>query len=78
VKLFPNPSNNTTHISLTNVNDNETFKARMYTIEGKFVKEITLVHGDNSLDVSNLHNGIYVIRIQNKTYTSTHKLIIQK
>ncbi|MDD3280478.1 MAG: T9SS type A sorting domain-containing protein [Bacteroidales bacterium] len=78
VKLFPNPSNNTTHISLTNVNDNETYKARMYTIEGKFVKEITLVHGDNSLDVSNLHNGIYIIRIQNNTYTSTHKLIIQK
>ena len=54
-KVYPNPSNS--HISISNITGN--FKFEIYTLKGELIKEGNY----NNIPISELENGIYIIKI---------------
>ena len=54
-KVYPNPSNN--HISINNISGN--FKFEIYTLNGMIIKEGNYIN----ISISDLENGVYIIKI---------------
>lgn len=70
-KIFPNPVHgNTMHISTT-----KTLKISIYNLIGKKILESTLDQGNDTVDVSSLKNGVYIINLKTDTETVTKKFI---
>jgi hypothetical protein len=59
-------------VSLTNCNENASVE--FYTIDSKLVKSF-FVNGENSMNVSDLKKGIYVVKINSATQKSVFKAI---
>lgn len=71
--LYPNPTNTSeVTISSTSVSD---ISVTVYDVLGKQVKKQTITN--NTLNVSNLKSGIYLLRITQNDSTSTKKLVIR-
>ncbi|WP_239000285.1 family 16 glycosylhydrolase [Hyunsoonleella ulvae] len=70
-KIFPNPANETLHIASKHNVD----KIEIYTLLGN--KVLIKDHPMNSLDISNLTKGIYLLMIYSKSKIETIKLIKQ-
>ncbi|MBQ0786392.1 MAG: T9SS type A sorting domain-containing protein [Oceanihabitans sp.] len=74
--IFPNPvEDGVLNIQLNNVNSNYDYK--MYNVIGGLVKKGTLNTGLNTLDVSNVATGIYVVRMTDGKTVSSQKIIIK-
>ncbi len=74
--IYPNPSNsNVTIKSLINVGD---VSISIFDINGRTVysKESNLTN-DININTENLRTGVYILKIQNKSFTYANKLIIQ-
>jgi len=72
-KVYPNPASDFVTIETNNV---EISAVKIYDILGKNVlkqNELT----NNRLDVSNLRNGIYFLKIESNGNSITKKLIIK-
>jgi hypothetical protein len=80
VNVFPNPSTGLFTIQSTSVNVNA--RVEIYNMLGETIYTQTLrqAQGDNTIDLRNKANGIYLYRILTETggLISTGKLIIQK
>ncbi len=64
-KLFPNPAKNKLSISSTQIRNTS---GEIYSYDGRKVLEFKLDGNDlNTLDISELPSGLYVIRIENKS-----------
>jgi len=71
--IYPNPTNgNSVTISSTR---NAAISVQVYDILGKQVKNETLVN--NTLNVSNLKSGVYIIKIIQSNASTTKKLVIK-
>ncbi|MDD4528969.1 MAG: T9SS type A sorting domain-containing protein, partial [Bacteroidales bacterium] len=75
--IFPNPASNQVYINLKNYNK-ETFKLDIYNQLGMNVKTIMINQMSNRINVSELSNGIYFLKIETTNGVSCKKLIIQK
>jgi len=64
INLYPNPANNYVKLTFIDLSFNQS-KIIMYDLSGKQVKEknIVLNTSDMSLDVSDLNNGVYLLKI---------------
>ena len=71
---YPNPSNNSLKIEILFFND-ELFKLTIYNLLGAqlFVKNVP--KGVSDIDISNLSDGIYFIKIESKNKTEIKKII---
>ena len=58
--IYPNPANDVLRIE--NISDNQ--EVIVYSINGAIVKKV-VVSGDNAIDISELHPGMYVIEAGN-------------
>ncbi len=75
ISLIPNPANNLITINFKNtVKDN--LVANIIDIAGNLVLEQMLIGEVNRIDVSNLSNGTYFVKINSNKNTKTLKLII--
>lgn len=63
---FPNPAQDFIHLSHNSLNIEE---VRIYSIEGQLVSTTKLI--DNTLDISSLQNGIYMIKLVDKSAGQT-------
>ena len=65
IKAFPNPASSTLSLEVPNLT-NETSKYLIYSINGTLVKEVesSVINQKTTLDISDLENGIYIIRIE--------------
>ncbi|WP_299102271.1 T9SS type A sorting domain-containing protein [uncultured Winogradskyella sp.] len=70
--LYPNPTN-TGSVSISSTNS-EAISVQVYDILGKQVKNETL--SNNTLNVSNLKSGVYIIKITQNNASTTKKLVI--
>lgn len=71
MSVFPNPANNYIHINKLN-------KDALYTITdiaGKVVIEGMVSKQQSTIGVTDLHNGIYILNIDDGESLSTHKII---
>lgn len=70
-KMFPNPTNNTKiYFSVT-----EEVSINIYTVLGKLVKSTKVSQIKNSVDISNLSKGFYLVKINSGKQFITKKLI---
>jgi endonuclease I/chitodextrinase len=69
--VFPNPTNgNTIYIKTT-----ESSTLNIYNILGQIVKSATITRGKNSIDISNLSKGVFIVRMHSGRTTFSKKLI---
>ena len=62
--IYPNPAKNNLQISINNIQDiNE--KLEIYNVYGKLVKQVNTTNYLLNIDISNLENGVYFIKIGN-------------
>ena len=74
--VYPNPVNaGLLNIKLNTANSN--YEYQMYNVIGGLVKKGSLTTGLNTLDVSTIASGIYVVRMTDGTIVSSQKVIIE-
>ena len=60
MSVYPNPATDRICVTLENL---ESIDATLFDMSGRAVKTLTLRNGDNTIDISTLQNGIYLIRV---------------
>ncbi|MBC8884258.1 T9SS type A sorting domain-containing protein [Flavobacterium piscinae] len=71
--IYPNPV--IFELTIQSVFNNYHYK--VYTADGKLVKQGTFDETTNSIDVSTLTSGLYFIHFESDGYQTTHKIIKQ-
>ncbi|MES2380352.1 MAG: T9SS type A sorting domain-containing protein [Bacteroidota bacterium] len=74
LKLYPNPTNGKVNIEFSN---NILRNIEIIDLSGKTMKELVSSQTMNSVDVSDLKQGIYFVKAYTDNGTSTQKLIIE-
>jgi hypothetical protein len=75
VTLFPNPSNGSVTVNTTGLTGN--IDVKISNLQGKVLFEKSLVSDSETIDLSTLPKGIYVVLISNNGMSSVDKLILQ-
>jgi hypothetical protein len=73
--MFPNPAKNIVNIKCETVIGN--IQATITDLMGKKIKLQALSIGNNSIDITNLAKGFYLITVASETGSKTQKLIIE-
>jgi hypothetical protein len=73
--LLPNPANNIATINIKNFERNSVV-ANIIDVTGNIIREQKLINEVNTIDVSDLSNGTYFVKINSNKNTKTLKLII--
>jgi hypothetical protein len=76
VKIFPNPTVDLLNISLPASDDQLSYK--VISITGQIIKTGTLENGNNTIDVTDLNSGSYIVQIHNKGKFSFSKKILKQ
>lgn len=74
--VYPNPSHDQFNITLTG--NEVTTDIMLYTASGMCVKAAKMSGNHYKLDVSDLPAGIYILKMQNDTFSKSEKLMIAK
>ncbi len=82
LSAYPNPFNPSTSIRYS-LSRNDVVTLSVYDVNGRLVQtllERTMPAGEHSLnfDAGHLPSGLYIARLQSKTATATHKLMLVK
>ncbi len=75
VKVFPNPTSNEVHILLPSAEGN--YSLVIYNTSGEEIKSIPLKNNSNTIDISNLSSGEYLLRINKNNAPYTCQKIIK-
>ena len=80
VSIIPNPSNGNVNIIISDADKNVTLT--VYNVIGQVVKTYATTESPSvfsqQLDLTNMTNGTYLLKIQSGTKTATKKLVITK
>jgi hypothetical protein len=77
LKIYPNPASNQLNIVCNT--DAAPAMLNIYSITGSFVLQLELVKDQTSLDISDLKEGVYIIRARNGDLPVCYnKLIVSK
>ncbi|HPT53121.1 MAG TPA: T9SS type A sorting domain-containing protein, partial [Bacteroidales bacterium] len=71
MNVYPNPANNVIY-----VNNAEGAQVTVFDINGKVVAEVEAATATQSIDVANLTQGLYIVRIANGNEVATSKISI--
>lgn len=78
-KLFPNPAQNTLNVQIDGLTDFKSFDIRLFSMLGQEVKKIELHKRTESIDISELQLGMYLVLIyQDKVLIGNTKIEITK
>ncbi|MEQ6122876.1 endonuclease [Pseudotenacibaculum sp. MALMAid0570] len=69
--IYPNP----TSLNYIFIKNNESLNVQVFNILGKRIKQQTISNSNQRLDLSNLSNGIYLLKISDGKNTTTRKII---
>jgi hypothetical protein len=75
--IYPNPAKDFFTVNVTE-NFNEQSVLNIYNIFGSLIKTETLNQNQQSINISDLSNGLYLVTIKSKESTQNQKLIIQR
>ncbi len=73
--IYPNPAVNELNISFPT---NKVAKVRIFDLTGKIVATVESVSSNEPINISNLRNGVYMVRISTENTTITKKITISK
>ena len=71
IRIYPNPANSIINIDIPFSYDNS--KVRLFDVNGRSIKEVTSV---NSIDVSGLGSGIYMLSLEIDNTVINKKIVI--
>ena len=77
VFVYPNPSSNELHINITQFTPAD-LKCEIYNANGQFVKSIKQLDFQNTVDLSDLACGMYVVKVYNAEVNAIKKITIAK
>jgi hypothetical protein len=69
-------ANSTSELFVKGLLDIENAKLKLYSIDGKIIKEETLSANTYALNTSRISNGIYLVRIETPTFTYSTKVCV--
>lgn len=79
--IYPNPSNNVSHLLFSSKENRNNVKLNVYGISGNLVDsfDLNVNAGLNtiSLNVSKYNSGMYIVQLNNGSYIATQKLIVK-
>ena len=73
-KLYPNPAKNILNVDLIDATET---RANLYDFSGRLVSKTTLLNTNNTLDVSQLASGVYILELSNEKGKATAKISIR-
>ena len=73
LNLFPNPSTTTLNISISNYKISNDVTLEIIDMEGKIIKQLNNVNSENSITISDLSKGQYLVNVSNR-----NKVVISK
>ncbi len=74
--IYPNPTRGAFNIEIGNT-ISEDITLKVIDINGRLVKESALGNGLNSVNISGMNSGLYILNITSGGNTVTHKLILK-
>jgi len=74
VQLFPNPAGNTINVRIDQPGN---YRFDLYDLRGQKIMSKNINAGNNSVDISNLIDGVYIVKIYNDDYNFVGKVIKQ-
>ncbi|MFN8209069.1 MAG: T9SS type A sorting domain-containing protein [Bacteroidales bacterium] len=72
-RIYPNPTGD-----LLTIYSNENADVQIMHVTGKIITEWSITSGHNMFSVQDLPGGIYIVRIEGKSFTENMKLLINK
>ena len=72
VKVYPNPTNGQIFIQSYS---EETLQVAVYSVSGKIVHQQSEYSSEESIDISNYPDGVYIIRVHNNEEVVTRKIL---
>ncbi|MGB1307577.1 MAG: T9SS type A sorting domain-containing protein [Oceanihabitans sp.] len=72
IGLYPNPVKN--NLFLKGL-DNKNYQVQIYSVQGQLVKEITKHQSSQAINVEDLANGFYLLRVNSETNAKTIKFL---
>jgi hypothetical protein len=72
ISVFPNPAS-----FILNISSPKVTEISFYNLLGEKVKLLKLSKGGSSIDISDLHNGLYILQLRTKEKTTSKKLMIK-
>jgi hypothetical protein len=76
LNIFPNPSSSIVNINISHHKITNVTCIEIYDMQGKFVKRINSINSENSVSVSDLAKGQYIINLMDKNKTITSKTFV--
>lgn len=76
VSIFPNPSKGIFDVSLNGTEDDQAV-IRIMDIHGKTILEQKALRNVETIDLSNVKNGIYILNVSGKQTSVTKKIVIE-
>ena len=74
-KVYPNPAKNWLKIENPGY---EELTIRMYNLDGQLLLSDNLTSIHNNLDISDLNNGMYLLSLNTKQYSTTTRILINR
>ena len=74
LKIYPNPNNGMLHIKTNLINT----EMSIFDLSGRLIQKEKIVKYHTAINVKNIKDGFYIIRIENGEVLEEKKLIIQK
>lgn len=74
-RIYPNPSNGTINIYLSDVNGDIT--AEIINISGQLLSKQQITTGNNKINIASLAKGVYLITVKGNQLLKTEKIIVQ-
>ena len=75
VSIYPNPSNGAFSVQAT-----ENAIVDVYDMNGKQITSSQVIssNGKVNIDLNNVEAGVYLVRVQNETFSTTKRIVIEK
>ena len=74
--IFPNPASN--FINIKNADSFQNIEISIYTLNGQLELQKLVNAGEKFIDITGLSNGVYLVRLKNKSQQFSQKLVIQR
>lgn len=71
-RIYPNPASQMVQVQLA-----AEARVSIVSITGEKIMENMLQQGNNTINISNLRSGVYLVKIETPTATETHRLIVK-
>jgi len=76
INIYPNPASETLNVNFLEP-QNKNSEIELYDIQGKIVKNIVVSNNRNTIDISDLCSGLYILKINSANNTYSKKIIIE-